>query len=662
MALLAISTFTFGQPQNALHLDGNDDYINCGNDASLNITGPVTIEAWVYFDAVISQYVRIVEKDWATSYYLGSTYGYDGISFCMDANGDVNNVLESPTELIYQQIWTHVAGTWDGSTLRIYINGDEVASMPWANPSITGSSNDVLIGKYYGNSTQNLTGYIDDVRIWNVARTASELRADMYKELDNPASEPNLVAYYSFNEGGGQTSADLSSNSNTAVLGGTLSIEPTDPSWITSNVPMPYHTVQNGIWHNVATWVDEQGWPFKAWAIVEIDHEVTAASDAVAGTLTINPTGALTVNSGSTLDISDSFTIKSGPAGTGSFIDNGTLNSPSPTVERYFAEDEWHLISSPVTNAQAGIFLGMYLQKYNETTGFWTDIINVTDPLNVMQGYALWIPTATTLTSEFSGTLNTGNLNFGFTANNPYGWNLLGNPYPSAIDWDLVVPVSNMNSAVYYLDAASGNYVSYVGGVGASRYIPPMQGFWISATSSGSLAFNNTMRTNTGKDIYYKSETDNLAVIRSCSKALGLAAERVGYMFLSERLSELYSSLDVPFEPSLYGAILACTVLKDKDYLDFVRQDSRKTKRIIMAALEAKGFSILPTHADVSIFTAWKEGADIVSLMRGINVLVEGGSVYHQTHSGWDESFSRIRVVAADRVDELCERIRSMNI
>lgn len=528
LVVLATATFSLFAQQNGIGLDGVDDYIDCGTDASLNITGPVTVEAWIYLTDVLSNYERIVEKDWTNSYYLGAGFNDNSIGFGMDPNSNAANIVETGAGAIGTFRWVHVAGSWDGSTLRIYINGDLAASKAWSN-TVDGSANSTKIGKYYAGGLL-FEGFMDEIRIWNTARSQTDIQNNLYKELDNPASESNLVAYYRFNEGSGQISADLSANSNTAVFGGTLNVESSDPSWGPSTCPIPYYSVNSGDWNTNSTWATGQLAPTKDWARVIIEDNVNVNSNETSIDVTINPSGALTVASGNTFTVTGDFLIKSDNTGTGSFIDNGTTSIGATTVERYFAEDEWHLISSPISDGQAEIFLGMYLQKYDETSATWTDIVAVTDPLNVMQGYALWIPSSTTYTAEYTGTLNTGNASMPFTANNPFGWNLMGNPYPSAVDWDQVIPVANMNSALYYLDAATGNYVTYVGGIGASRYIPPMQGFWISATGNGSLAFSNSDRTHVGKDTYYKNEIENVAVI----SATGMNLEDKLYIHFDE--------------------------------------------------------------------------------------------------------------------------------
>jgi hypothetical protein len=511
---MLFSSFAFSQ--NALYFDGNVsyNYVDCGNDATLDITGPITIEAWINVDA--SSFLgwrRIIEKNWATSYFLGSGDGTNNfsIAFSMDANNNVSNVLQTGSNVIAPNVWNHVAGIWDESDLYIYVNGILEATMPWSNTA-DGDGISTQIGRYIGGGSYHFRGNIDEVRIWNVARTPAQLQQNMHRELINPTSEINLVAYYQFNETGGTNLPDVSANTNNGTL---INMDPLN-DWVVSTAPIPYYTVADGSWNNDATWAVGQNAPTLDWAMAAINNDIIVDSDETAQDVTINPSGQLTVAATtSAFNVLNQFTIKSDATGTGSFIDLGAFTTGNSTVERYYEFDEWHLVSSPLTNGEAGIYTGMYLQSYNETSGSWNDIIPVDEPLNIMQGYALWIQIGSTYTADYSGTLTTGNQSIGFTANNPFGWNLFGNPYPSAIDWNLVIPVTGMNSSIYYLDAASGNYLAYNGIVGASRYIPPMQGFWVSATSGGSLALDNTMRTHSGKDTYFKEDIQDFVVLKA---------------------------------------------------------------------------------------------------------------------------------------------------
>ena len=174
----------------------------------------------------------------------------------------------------------------------------------------------------------------------------------------------------------------------------------------------------------------------------------------------------------------------------------------------------WHLVGTPISDGLSGIYLGQYLQSYNEATAAWTDIIPDNIPLVPLQGYGFWPNGGNT--AYYAGTLNTGSVSFPLTAANPYGWNLLGNPYPSSIDWDIVTKPAYINGAVYYLDAVSGNYVSYNGGMGGgSQYIPPEQGFFVSATGPGPFQVDNSVRTHTNGSSFYKSELTYMAEIQA---------------------------------------------------------------------------------------------------------------------------------------------------
>ena len=213
--------------------------------------------------------------------------------------------------------------------------------------------------------------------------------------------------------------------------------------------------------------------------------------------IAVNGTGNcnnLSLENGATLN------IQSDATGTGSIITNGAItNNGTVNIQRYVTNGVWHLISVPISDATTNTFMGNYLQYYD---GSWNDITDSTTSLTPTKGYSLW-GVAKTTTYTFSGNLNTGNQSISITSAND-GWNLLGNPYPSPIDWS---DLDDTYGAVYYWDPGTSNYVSWNNGVGGgSQYVPAMQGFWIKANSNGTYSLNNYNRTHNGNSTYYKNK------------------------------------------------------------------------------------------------------------------------------------------------------------
>ena len=515
------------QSQYSLTFDGVDDYATCGSDASLDIKGPVTVEAWLFPNVNLVSYKRFVVKQWETSYNLGAGASANSVLFGMAPNGNLSNAVETGQDAVTLGNWNHVAGTWDGSILRIFVNGTEVAQKPWINNSVVGSGNPVIIGTDQNlNPLRFFNGRLDEVRIWDVARTEQEIRDNMYKELTNPDLENNLVAYYRFNEGSGQTSADLSQNSNTAVLGGTLGVESTDPAWVASTAPIPYYTISSGAWGNKLRWGAGQGFPVKSWAIVRLDHAMITDDDYSIGYVTINTMGSLTVVNGNSMTVNDHLLIRSSSAGTGSLIVNGSLSYGNAIVERYYSGNEWHFISSPVSNALSGLFTGLYLQYHDEATNAYFDIVPTNVPLNPGKGYAIW--NSNNATANFSGNLNAGMVGSSGNlsrsgAGNDFGWNLVGNPFPSSIDWlaGSGWTKTNINNATYiHVNAAT--WAAFVGGVGTNggtRYIAPGQGFFVSVTDkggpypeAGSLILNKEIAVHNNATFFKSDPTDYVRI------------------------------------------------------------------------------------------------------------------------------------------------------
>ncbi len=226
---------TDNYPGTCLNFDGTHEYVDCGNDPSLNITGTdITIEAWIYPTNFKSNYWdnTVAGKDYwdigsATGYVL--RYGSSGSvpSFVFGTGTtwiDViaNNVLTLST-------WQHVAAVYNGITVKLYVNGEIVASENQTDP-IASSIANFYIGESPGDpGNRNPVGKIDEVRLWNIARDSTQIRENMYLQL--AGTETGLVSYWQFNEGTGTTTADVKSGND-----GTLTnMEEAD--WVGSTIP-----------------------------------------------------------------------------------------------------------------------------------------------------------------------------------------------------------------------------------------------------------------------------------------------------------------------------------------------------------------------------------------------------------------------------------------
>lgn len=153
------------------------------------------------------------------------------------------------------------------------------------------------------------------------------------------------------------------------------------------------------------------------------------------------------------------------------------------------------------------------------------------------------------------------------------------------------------------------------------------------------------------------SRFNNLAVIRSFSKMLGLAAARVGYMFLSKELAAGYRPLDVPFEPSLYSATLASATIGDSGFIAGIRRSVAATKKTVVEKFLEFGVEVLPTHGVTSILTVRIQGDNLPEAFASVGVTIEPGSAFQKTHPGWDDSYCRVRVPNEESIASFCGRI-----
>jgi hypothetical protein len=168
---------TSGRFDGALAFDGIDDRVTVGASSLLNLTTG-TVEAWVRIDALYRWHGVIAKgnanSDPSHNYAIEITDG--NLATCVIGNGTSSNRVTSTTQVAAGQFY-HLACTWDGSQLRLYINGV-------LNRSVTqtvvpaANSSPLSIGQYGGN-VDRLDGVIDEVRIYSVVLTQAQIQSDM---------------------------------------------------------------------------------------------------------------------------------------------------------------------------------------------------------------------------------------------------------------------------------------------------------------------------------------------------------------------------------------------------------------------------------------------------------------------------------------------------
>jgi hypothetical protein len=183
---------------NALSLDGTNDFMSIPDNNSLDISTAITIEAWVYatkntgIQNVLCKSSNVVN----TGYIFPRTDdGWGTVVAYMHIGGIFRQLTTTYPSL---NAWHHLASTYDGTAMKIYIDGVLAASLAITGV-ITTNNNILSLGSQPGFG-ELFGGSVDELRIWNVARTQAEIQATMNTELD-PETQTGLVSAYTMNQG-----------------------------------------------------------------------------------------------------------------------------------------------------------------------------------------------------------------------------------------------------------------------------------------------------------------------------------------------------------------------------------------------------------------------------------------------------------------------------
>lgn len=192
----------------SLYFDRNDDVVTVPTTASLNPTTGITLSAWVRLDALGTRQA-IIDKAYTSDAEPYYQYHLEvrptgAIYFALAVNG-VRKFIETTQGFgVSAGVWQHVAGTWDGTTMRVYRNGAEFWAGSTAPGNLSTYSRNVCIGNNY-NVALDFGGGVDEVAIYGRGLSAEEVRDLMRRGFLN---DPELRGRWSFDDGVGGTTWD----------------------------------------------------------------------------------------------------------------------------------------------------------------------------------------------------------------------------------------------------------------------------------------------------------------------------------------------------------------------------------------------------------------------------------------------------------------------
>ncbi len=222
---------------NALSLDGDGSYVEIVDSEIINnISEQVTISAWIKPTDFPNTCTTILFKGNKRipnhSHRQFALWLFDEGCVYFDASPDGLFIrwIASASETIQRNEWYHVSATIDArnDSIKLYLNGAEVRRSNFKGQSnLTKTTLPLRIGCSHEEEISehaSFAGLIDEVRVWNIARTENQIRSDMYKQLKG--DEAGLVGYWKFDVETEGRVFDSSLNKNDGKLVGNAKLEP----------------------------------------------------------------------------------------------------------------------------------------------------------------------------------------------------------------------------------------------------------------------------------------------------------------------------------------------------------------------------------------------------------------------------------------------------
>jgi len=378
-----------------------------------------------------------------------------------------------------------------------------------------------------------------------------------------------------------------------------------------------------GIWTSASNW--SNGVPDAGTDVIIASGECTVTGAAACKSLYINEGGALTINTSVTLTVTNEPAILesvSTSAAPGSLIVNGTLSVAGNTtgtqvkVQRAITGNNSvvHLVSAPLTGTYYRCLPGTGVGwKYNSLTAAWDTIASGG---TFASGIGYRIKLTSGGTANFLGGTFATPPTIGLNTNTNFNWNLLGNPYTSALNWESgSITKTNTYNTIYMWNGTSYGVYSGSDGIptvttsGATQYVPAMQGFFVRAKGAGaSVTLGKGAQVHSSQS-YYRTAEQTTNILRLITDGNGTRDEAV-VRFLAPATTLFDENMD------------AIKMFSDLETVGQIYTESAQNEPMVI--------NTLPEVYNVNVPVAFKAGVDgsYTIFVDGLNSLTENVYTY----------------------------------
>lgn len=192
----------------SMHFNGVNDKVVVFDDPSLQLNHHITLEAWIKPDEGNLNAPRIISKKAYELYLVNNGYG-----LLLKFDSQIGALTSK--KVLFPKSWYHVAITYNGIELKMYINGKLENSKLYSS-HLSISNTPLLIGRSCVKLDNYFTGNIDNIRIWSIARTSEEIKTSFSKNIVD--DEKGLVGNWNMQEGCSYFTCDLSGKGNTGFI------------------------------------------------------------------------------------------------------------------------------------------------------------------------------------------------------------------------------------------------------------------------------------------------------------------------------------------------------------------------------------------------------------------------------------------------------------